>query len=301
MNLINKEIDNRINEETIKNYEDIFSREEQKQFTTKFELFKGEGDLNSIVNRVLYLNNNYQTNIFKLDNINRSLNNIITEPNNEEKLSEMRDNIQTLLEETQEINKLVKKEMKKDFSSTSLEENIPFERCIKHLDKLFTNITDNFNTLVDSYNVMNSNVCLLLTILDTGSKCRKSLMDYLSKFIEESIDDLITKKNLNNQINILNQCGINTGQFFNNLEQLIKDSFEKLIKDIDEGNKEVSLLNARIDDYKRKNGLSNNNDKETEILKKTVEVQNKTINGFKLQISEMQKGVNQLNNFLDLN
>jgi hypothetical protein len=301
MNLINKEIDNRINEETIKNYEDIFSREEQKQFTTKFELFKGEGDLNSIVNRVLYLNNNYQTNIFKLDNINRSLNNIITEPNNEEKLSEMRDNIQTLLEETQEINKLVKKEMKKDFSSTSLEENIPFERCIKHLDKLFTNITDNFNTLVDSYNVMNSNVCLLLTILDTGSKCRKSLMDYLSKFIEESIDDLITKKNLNNQINILNQCGINTGQFFNNLEQLIKDSFEKLIKDIDEGNKEVSLLNARIDDYKRKNCLSNNNDKETEILKKTVEVQNKTINGFKLQISEMQKGVNQLNNFLELN
>ena len=301
MNLISKEVDNRIKEETIKNYENTFSQEEQKQFKSKFELFKGEGDLNSIINRVLFLNNNYQSNIFKLDNINRSLNNIITEPNNEEKLSEMRDNIQTLLEETQEINKLVKKEMNKDFSSTSLEDNIPFERCTKHLDKLFTNIIDNFNTLVDSYNVMNSNVCLLLTILSTGSICKKQLMEYITKFIEESVSDLIAKKNLNNQINILNQCGINSGQFFKNLEQLIKDSFEHLLKDNDERNKENSILNARIDDYKRKKGLGNTDNKENEILKKTVEVQNKTINGFKLQISEMQKGVNQLNQFLELN
>lgn len=166
MDLAFKDIDNKIKEETIKNYENAFTKEEQQEFATKFLLFKGEGDLNSIINRVLFLNNNYQSNIFKLDNINKVLNKVLNEPDNAEKLSQRRDNIQSLLEETQEINRLVKKEMHKDFSSISLDDNIPFDRCTKHLDKLFTNIIDNFNTLVDSYNVMNSNVCLLLTILD---------------------------------------------------------------------------------------------------------------------------------------
>ena len=166
MDLASKDIDNKIKEETIKNYENAFTKEEQQEFATKFLLFKGEGDLNSIINRVLFLNNNYQSNIFKLDNINKVLNKVLNEPDNAEKLSQMRDNIQSLLEETKEINRLVKKEMHKDFSSISLDDNIPFDRCTKHLDKLFTNIIDNFNTLVDSYNVMNSNVCLLLTILD---------------------------------------------------------------------------------------------------------------------------------------
>ena len=167
MDLAFKDIDNKIKEETIKNYENAFTKEEQQEFATKFLLFKGEDDLNSIINRVLFLNNNYQSNIFKLDNINKVLNKVLNEPDNAEKLSQMRDNIQSLLEETQDINRLVKKEMHKDFSSISLDDNIPFDRCTKHLDKLFTNIIDNFNTLVDSYNVMNSNVCLLLTILDS--------------------------------------------------------------------------------------------------------------------------------------
>ena len=167
MDLASKDLDNKIKEETIKNYENAFTKEEQQEFATKFLLFKGEGDLNSIINRVLFLNNNYQSNIFKLDNINKVLNKVLNEPDNAEKLSQRRDNIQSLLEETQQINRLVKKEMPKDFSSISLDDNIPFDRCTKHLDKLFTNIIDNFNTLVDSYNVMNSNVCLLLTILDS--------------------------------------------------------------------------------------------------------------------------------------
>ena len=120
------------------------------------------------------MNNNYQSNIFKLDNVNKTLNKVINEPDNAEKLSQMRDNIQSLLEEIQDINRLVKKEMRKDFSSISLEDNIPFERCTKHLDKLFTNIIDNFNTLVDSYNIMNSNVCLLLSIIDSTLSGKKT-------------------------------------------------------------------------------------------------------------------------------
>ena len=301
MNLASKEIDNRIKEETIKNYENAFNNEEQKEFANKFILFKGEGDLNSIINRVLFLNNNYQSNIFKLDNINKTLNKVINEPDNAEKLSQMRDNIQSLLEETQEINKIVKKEMNKDFSSISLDDNIPFERCTKHLDKLFTNIIDNFNLLVDSYNVMNSNVCILLTLLDSGTYMKNQLVTNVSNFVEENIGDIITKKNLCNQINILKKCGINNGQFFSNLDQLIKDMFETLLKYSDEKSKETNLLNQRIENYNKQSKIGNLSNKEVEILKKTVKSQNETIIDFKKQIADLKKGVNQLNEFLKIN
>ena len=213
MDLAFKDIDNKIKEETIKNYENAFTKEEQQEFATKFLLFKGEGDLNSIINRVLFLNNNYQSNIFKLDNINKVLNKVLNEPDNAEKLSQRRDNIQSLLEETQQINRLVKKEMPKDFSSISLDDNIPFDRCTKHLDKLFTNIIDNFNTSVDLYNVMNSNVCLLLTILDSTLSGKKQIISSISNFVQENIGDIVTRKNVTNQINDLHQCALILANF----------------------------------------------------------------------------------------
>ena len=58
LNLINKEIDNQIKDEAIKAYENAFTKEEQQDFSNKFMLFQGEGELNSIINRVLFLNNN---------------------------------------------------------------------------------------------------------------------------------------------------------------------------------------------------------------------------------------------------
>lgn len=62
-------------------------KEERKEFESKFLLFKSEGEMNSIINKIMFLNNNYQTNLFKLDDINKELNKTINEPNNEEKLS----------------------------------------------------------------------------------------------------------------------------------------------------------------------------------------------------------------------
>ena len=301
IDLLSKEIDNKIKEETIKNYENAFTKFEQQEFAANFQLFKGEGDLNSIINRVLFLNNNYQTNIFKLDDINKSLKEIITEKDNPEKLSQIRDNIQSILEETLNINKIVKKEMNKDFTSVSLDDNIPFERCPKHLDKLFTNIIDNFNTLVDSYNRMNSNVCLLLSILEGGVNGKRKLISCVSNFIEENVGDIVLKKNLNNQINTLNQYGANTEQYFNNLVKIIKDIFEKSIRDNDEKNKEISILTSRIDNYNKQRGIASLSNKEIEILKKTVKAQNQTIVDFKGQIKELKNGVNQLNEFLKLN
>jgi len=301
LNLINKEIDNQIKEETIKNYENAFIKEEQQDFTNKFMIFQAEGELNSIINKVLFLNNNYQSNIFKLDNLNQELNTVLGEPNNSEKISSIRDNVQSLLEETQEINHLVKKEMRKDFSSFSLDDNIPFERCSKHLDKLFTNIIDNFNTLVDSYNVMNSNVCLLLSFIIVGANGGKTLMENINEFVELNIGDLLVKKNLEKQINILNDCGVNTNQFFNNLDQLIKDIFEALIQSSDDKSKINTILNDRINNYQKVKEINEEKDKEIENLKRKINEQNQIIVYTKEQINHLKKNVNELNEFLKLN
>ena len=302
INLINKEIDNQIKDEIIKGYENAFIKEEQQDFTNKFILFKGEGELNTIINRVLFLNNNYQTSIFKLDNLNKELNSALGEPNNSDKITQIRDNIQTLLEETQEINRLVKKEMRKDFSSFSLDDNIPFERCPQHLDKIFTNIIDNFNTLVDSFNKMNSNVCLLLSFIIVGANGGKQIIENVKDFVETNVGDLVIKKNLENQISTLNECVINTNQFFNNLDQLIKDIFDSLIKTNGgekvngNGGGNISKSTMVIDD-----SIIHKKDEKIKELNGIIEVQHKTIIASKEELEKLKGNVNQLNEFLKLN
>ena len=289
MNLANKEIDNQIKEETIKNYENAFTKEERKEFESKFLLFKSEGEMNSIINKIMFLNNNYQTNLFKLDDINKELNKTINEPNNEEKLSKMKDNIQNLLEETQDINRVIKKEMKKDFSSASLDDNIPFERCTKHLDKLFSNVIYNLNTLIDSYNATNSNICTLLTIIYSGMAGKNKILEDLTNYVQENIGDLNTKKKLNDNLDALHQCNINYGQFFKNLDQFIKDLCDRLMRD----SGQTTIDFPKIDTHKYLDKI--------EELKRTIKNQGDTINETNRKMSELKKGVNQLNEFLKLN
>ena len=289
MNLANKEIDNQIKEETIKNYESAFTKEERKEFESKFLLFKSEGEMNSIINKIMFLNNNYQTSLFKLDDINKELNKTINEPDNEEKLSKMKDNIQSLLEETQDINRVIKKEMKKDFSSASLDDNIPFERCTKHLDKLFTNVIYNLNTLIDSYNATNSNICTLLAIIYSGMAGKNKMLENLTNYVQENIGDLNTKKKLNDNLDSLHQCNTNYGQFFKNLDQFIKDLCDRLMRD----SGQTTIDFPKIDTHKYLDKI--------EELKRTIKNQGDTINETNRKMAELKKGVNQLNEFLKLN
>ena len=303
INLINKEIDIQIKDEIIKGYENAFIKEEQQDYNNKFILFKGEGELNTIINRVLFLNNNYQTNIFKLDNLNKELNIVLGEPNNSEKITQIRDNIQTLLEETQEINRLVKKEMKKDFTSFSLDDNIPFERCPGHLDKIFTNIIDNFNTLVDSYNKMNSNVCLLLSFIIVGANGGRQIIENINEFVEMNVGEVSVKKNLENQINTLNECVVNTNQFYNNLDQLIKDIFDSLSKSGDNINKKNGNGNEITKSvvFTENKELVKKRDEKIKELNEVIEVQHKTIIASRGELEKLKENVNQLNEFLKLN
>ena len=266
----------------------------EKDFNNKFILFKGEGELNTIINRVLFLNNNYQTNIFKLDNLNMELNTVLGEPNNSEKITQLRDNIQTLLEETQEINRIVKKEMKKDFSSFSLDDNIPFERCPGHLDKIF----------VDSYNKMNSNVCLLLSFIIVGANGGKQIIENINEFVETNVGDVSIKKNLENQISTLNECVVNTNQFYNNLDQLIKDIFDSLTKNGDNINKKNRNENGNEitkSVFTANNELVKKKDEKIKELNDVIEVQHKTIIASRGELEKLKENVNQLNEFLKLN
>ena len=103
------------------------------------------------------------------------------------------------------------------------------------------------------------------------------------------------------QINILNECGINTNQFFNNLDQLIKDIFEILIQNNDDKTNVDIISNNRNDNSENLNKIINEKDKEIENLKKTINSQNQQIIYTKEQINELKKNVNQLNEFLKLN
>ena len=100
------------------------------------------------------------------------------------------------------------------------------------------------------------------------------------------------------QINILNECGINTNQFFNNLDQLIKDIFEILIQNNDDKTNVDIISNNRNDNSENLNKIINEKDKEIENLKKTINSQNQQIIYTKEQINELKKNVNQLNEFL---
>jgi len=289
MNLANKEIDNQIKEETIKNYENAFTKEERQEFESKFLLFKSEGEMNSIINKVLFLNNNYQSSLFKLDDINKELSTTINEPNNEEKLSKIKDNIQSLLEETQDINRVIKKEMHKDFSSASLDDNIPFERCTKHLDKLFSNVIYNLNTLIDSYNYTNSNVCTLLTNIYSGITGKNKILENLTNYVQENIGDLNTKKKLNDSLDALHKCNANYGQFFKEFDKFIKELCDRLVRD--SGQTPIDF--PKIDTHKYLDKI--------EELKRTIKNQGDTINETNRKMAELKKGVNQLNEFLKLN
>jgi predicted RNase H-like nuclease (RuvC/YqgF family) len=148
---------------------------------------------------------------------------------------------------------------------------------------------------------MNSNVCLLLSFIIVGANGGKTLMENINEFVELNIGDLLVKKNLEKQINILNDCGVNTNQFFNNLDQLIKDIFETLIQSSDDKTKVNTILNDRINNYQKVKEINEEKDKEIENLKRKINEQNQIIVYTKEQINHLKKNVNELNEFLKLN
>ena len=103
---------------------------------------------------------------------------------------------------------------------------------------------------------------------------------------------------MENQINILNECGINTNQFFNNLAQIIKDLFE-IIPISNDGENRINVDNSEeLNELKK---LVEAKDKEIGEFKNKIKDQSDKMIYSKDQLSALKKNVNQLNDFLKLN
>ena len=107
--LVKKEIDNIILNDSIKVYDTILMNVIQLQHDDKFNLYKVENDLNNLINKSSLLLNNYLNYINKIDDINKELEIIVNNPDNYDKLNQMRENMQILLEESEDINNITKR------------------------------------------------------------------------------------------------------------------------------------------------------------------------------------------------
>ena len=246
------EIEKSLLNQKIMKYENIYSKINEKTFTKNFILFKGENDLNAVIRKTSILTNIYQNHITKLDDINKEMDVIINEEEiNFSKLNNMRDDIESLLAQSEEINNIIKSNIDKNRTMFNID-NIPIEKCSEQFDKSINIISKNFNELIQSYNSMNYNICQLLSIIEENNCYKKKFISNLSSLIQENIHDNFIKQNTLYKLTnlLLNENIMNNSQkFTSSLEELIKELFLKIFNGINEKDNEISVLNTRLDSY----------------------------------------------------
>ena len=246
------DIDKKLLDQKITQLENIYSKINEKTFAKNFILFKGENDLNAVIKKTSILANIYENHITKLDDINKEMDNIINEEEiNFSKLNDMRDDIESLLDQSKEINNIIKNNIDKNRTLFNID-NIPIENCSNNLDKLINIISKNFNELIQSYNCMNYNVSQLLSIIEESNCYKKKFISNLSSLIQENISDNFIKQNALYKLGnlLVNENNINNSQKFTCfLEELIREIFMKIFEGINEKDNEISILNSRISSY----------------------------------------------------
>ena len=232
--------------------ENIYNKTNDKTFIKNFILFKGENDINTVIKKTSIIANIYKNHITKLDDINKDMDNIINEEEiNFSKLNNMRDDIESLLGQSEEINNIIKNNIDKNRQMFNID-RIPIEKCADNLDKLIDIISINFNELIQSYNSMNYNVSQLLSIIEENNCYKKKFISNLSSVIQESINDNFIKQNTLYKLKnlLLNENILNNSQkFTSNLEELIRELLLKIFEGINEKDNEISVLNNRINTY----------------------------------------------------
>ena len=246
------EIDKSLLSNKISQLENISSKTTEKTFIKNFILFKGENDLNSVIKKASILTNIYRNHITKLDEINKEMDAIINEEEiNFSKLNNMRDDIETLVTQTEEINNVIKSNIDKNRQMFNID-NVPIEKCADNLDKQINIISNNFNELIQSYNSMNYNVSQLLSIIEENNCYKKKFITNFSSLIQENVNDNYIKQNSLYKLTnlLLNENIMNNSQkFTSNLEELIRELFLKIFEGINEKDNEISVLNTRINSY----------------------------------------------------
>ena len=306
MILTKKEIDNIILNDSIKSYDNILMNVINMQHDDKFNLYKVENDLNNLINKSSLLLNNYLNHINKLNDINIELENIINEPDNYDKLNQMKENLQILIEESDEINNITKN------YSTGLNtgniNNISYDKCPNCLENIITNMSENFLILIETYNITNTNICNLISIMEESYCYKKKFITNLSSFVQENVKDAFTKQNILYKLNELSKTKIEEKEYNNKIEEIIKELFKKITLNLSEKDKENKLLNQRvnlymkqIDENVKKNNINNNNFKKCNTNRNnlTLNISENEINKLKLKIVTQQKTITNTKNSIE--
>ena len=316
MSLAKKEIDNIVLNDCIKSYDNILLNLIELQHDDKFNLYKVENDLNNLINKSSLLLNNYLNHINKLDDINKELEVIINEPENFDKLNQMRESIQTLIEESDEINNITKNY--NAYNNRNLN-NISYDKCPNCLENLITNMSENFLILIETYNITNSNICQLISLMEESYCYKKKFITNLSSFVQENVKDAFTKQNILFKLNELLKSKIEEKEYNNKIEDIIKELFKKITVNLSEKDKENKTLHQRINLYmkqidenvkkininnKKINSNRNNSmtmsvsDNEINKLKLKLITQQKTISNTKSNIEKMNTSINKVNELI---
>ena len=318
MSLAKKEIDNIILNDCIRTYDSILMNIISLQHDDKFNLYKVENDLNNLINKSSLLLNNYLNHINKLDDINKELEVVINEPDNYDKLNQMRENIQTLIEESDEINNITKNY--NSYNGRNIN-NISYDKCPNCLENIITNMSENFLILIETYNVTNSNVCQLLSLMEESYCYKKKFITNLSAFVQENVKDAFTKQNTLYKLKDLLKTKMEEKDYNNKMEEIIKELFKKITINLNEKDKENKILNQKINLYlkqiddniknvhpvggnlKKCNTNRNNltisvSDNEINKLKLKIVTQQKTISNTKTNIEKMNTSINRVNELL---
>ena len=303
MSLAKKEIDNIIMNDSIKVYDSILMNLIELQHEDKFNLYKVENDMNNLINKSSLLLNNYLNHINKLDDINKELEVIINEPENFDKLNQMRENIETLIEESEEINNLTKNYNL--YNNRNLN-NISYDKCPNCLENIISNMSENFMILIETYNVTNSNICQLISLMEESYCYKKKFITNLSSFVQENVKDAFTKQNILYKLTDLLKSKIEEKEYNNKIEEIIRELFQKITQNLGEKDKENRLLNQRvnlymkqIDENVKKINLKNRSRYNTTRNNMTLNVTDNEINKLKLKIITQQKTISDTRNNIE--
>jgi exonuclease SbcC len=318
MSLAKKEIENIILNDCVKAYDNILMNNIELQHDDKFNLYKVENDLNNLINKSSLLLNNYLNHINKLDDINKELEIIMNEPDNYDKLNQMRENIELLIEESDEINNITKNY--NSYNSRNIN-NISFDKCPNCLENIISNMSENFLILIETYNVTNSNICQLISLMEESYCYKKKFISNLSSFVQENVKDAFTKQNTLYKLNELLKSKIEEKEYNNKIEQIIRELFRKITLNLSEKDKENKILNKRINLYMKqidenvkkininnKRILTNRvpsmtlnksvNDNEINKLKFRLNTQQKTLSSTKNNIKKMNLSINKVDELI---
>ena len=310
MTLAKKEIDNIILNDSIKTYDNILQNTIQLQHDNKFNLYKVENDLNTLINKSSLLLNNYLNYINKIDDINKELELIVNDPENFDKLNQMRESLQVLLEESQDINNIIKD--KSIYNNNTSINNITYDKCPSYLENIITNMSENFLILIETYNSTNSNICHLITLMEESTCYKKKFITNLASFVQESVKDDFSRQNILYKLTELLKSKMKEKEYNNKIEEIIKELFDKIVQNLNEKEKENKILNQsvnlymkQIDENIKKNNLninkqfiSRNSYNEISNLKLKLINQQKTITNTKTNIDKMSTSFNKVNELI---